>query len=66
MSLSCHDCGSKNLRTSLLRFRDVLHLLEFQYPVRCRICKKRWYAPLFLTLHLPRSTHGRVKVQKPL
>ena len=44
MSLSCHECGSVDLRTSELhlRFLDAFHLLAMQYPVRCRECE-RWY-----------------------
>jgi hypothetical protein len=64
MAVYCHECGSNNIRASRVRLADLLHLLEFQYPVRCYRCKRRWYAPLLSTLSLPRSTHGRRKVPK--
>lgn len=59
MSLFCHECGSSDLRTSHLRPRDVMRLLAMKYPVRCRMCKARVYAPLRAALALPRPQHRR-------
>ena len=57
MSLFCHECGSDDLRSSHFRVSDAIHLLALQYPVRCRSCKKRWYAPIRTALRLPRPPH---------
>jgi hypothetical protein len=59
MSLFCHECGSTDLRTSHLRPRDYIRLMIMKYPVRCRTCMARTYAPLGPALALPRSQHLR-------
>jgi len=61
MSLCCHECGSTDLRTAHLSFRDCLRLVAMKYPVRCRTCKARSYAPLLHALDLPRPQRSRTR-----
>lgn len=53
MSVSCPECGSAKVRQAHLQFKDAIHLLILKYPVRCRICRKRWYLPLRRARLLP-------------
>jgi hypothetical protein len=43
MPYRCKKCGHTNLRNSQFRFGDLLQLLLFQLPIRCRFCRKRYY-----------------------
>lgn len=63
MALYCHECGSRDVRASHFRLGDMLYLLGFHYPVRCRECKNRWYAPLRPALDLPRPKRRRVRAR---
>jgi hypothetical protein len=55
MSVSCHECGSPNVRQAHFRFPDAFHLLALRYPVRCRSCRKRWYVLFSEARQLPPS-----------
>src|ERR1700739_4190159 len=46
MSLFCHECGSNKLRRAHLRFSDATRLFVLQYPVRCRVCRRRCHVAL--------------------
>jgi len=59
MSLCCQECGSSDLRTAHVQLRDWLRLLTLKFPIRCRSCKTRSYAPLRQALQLPRPQHPR-------
>jgi len=54
ISLYCHECGSTDLRVSRLHLRDYAQLIMMKYPIRCRTCKTRSFAPLRLAFQLPR------------
>jgi len=64
MSLYCHECGSSSLRRAHFRFSDTLRLLTFQYPVRCRACKKRWHASISDVRLLPHAPDRRENAEK--
>lgn len=57
--MKCQYCGSTKLRTSRLRVGDVVRLLLFQYPVRCRACRERDYAGLMLAVGLRQAEKAR-------
>ncbi len=59
MSLYCHECGSSTLRQAHFRIADTLRLLIFQYPVRCRTCRRRWHAFIADARLLPAAPHRR-------
>jgi len=63
MSLSCQECGSSNLRRAHFRFSDAVRLLTLRYPVRCRNCRKRWYAPIEQARLLPDAPHRRERTE---
>jgi hypothetical protein len=58
MSIVCRSCGSRDLRLSQLRTKDLSHLILLLYPVRCRVCRDRDYYFIFQAMKLPRSTQG--------
>ena len=64
MSISCHECGSPNIRQAQFHLSDTLQLLAFRYPVRCRSCRKRWHAPLKEARQLPPSPGRRTSDAK--
>gem|GEM_PF-5597211 len=64
MSLFCHECGSNKLRRAHLRFSDATRLFVLQYPVRCRVCRRRWHVALLEVLRLPHAPHRRRGVEK--
>ncbi len=43
MAFRCRICGRADFRLSRLRSRDLGRVLAFQYPVRCRTCRERFY-----------------------
>lgn len=59
LSLTCHGCGSSDLRASHLRREDLGKLLSFRYPVRCRVCRERGFIflPFSLALSHKSSRH---------
>jgi hypothetical protein len=61
MSLYCHECGSTDLRSAHLQWRDWYQLLALKYPIRCRACKTRYYGPIHRALQLPRPQHPRIR-----
>jgi len=44
--MKCPSCRSSKFRPSKFRVRDIFKLLRFRYPVRCRYCRKRSFAPV--------------------
>ena len=64
--LYCHECGSSDLRTAHLRLRDYGYLLVMKWPIRCRTCKARSYAPIRMARALPRPLHPRMRDRKGL
>ena len=64
MSLYCPECGSTDLRSAHLQVRDYLQLIALKFPIRCRACKTRSYAPLHKAVKLPRPQHPRTRVKK--
>lgn len=59
IAMKCHYCGSTKLRVSRLRGGDIVRLLLFQYPIRCRACRERDYAGLMLALGLRQAEKAR-------
>ena len=57
--MKCQYCGSTKLRTSRFRVGDVVRLLLFQYPLRCRACRERDYAGLMLAIGLRQAEKAR-------
>jgi hypothetical protein len=53
--MKCSRCRSTKFRPSKLRARDVIELLRLRYPVRCRSCSKRSFAPLLEIFEIRRS-----------
>jgi hypothetical protein len=47
MSCKCDYCASTNYRLSRFHASDLLHLLVFQYPIRCCDCWERSFVNLF-------------------
>lgn len=43
----CLSCGRSETFRSHFRVSDIPHLFLFQYPVRCRVCRRRYYTSLF-------------------
>ena len=64
MSLYCQECGSVSLRRASLHLYDAMRLLAFQYPVRCRECKSRWYIAYREARRLPQAPNRRNAAQK--
>jgi DNA-directed RNA polymerase subunit RPC12/RpoP len=52
----CYQCGSDFLRISHFRGDDVMELLRFHWPVRCRSCSERQFISMF-NLPLLRRPH---------
>ncbi len=55
----CHLCPSRSVRISRLRLQDLVHILTFQFPVRCSRCGQRQY-----TTPLIAAIAGRHKIMK--
>jgi hypothetical protein len=60
MTAYCHACGSRNLRPSRLQLKDLVYLLIFRYPVRCRYCRKRFFVSVFSIGTIRREAEARV------
>jgi len=59
----CSHCSSPDLRRSSFHKEDLVRLLVFQLPVRCRECHERMFTNLLVALNLPRSRGpSRVRV----
>jgi hypothetical protein len=50
--MHCPHCFTPRFRTSRLRLRDLPHLAFLQFPVRCGVCRERFYVGIALALHL--------------
>jgi hypothetical protein len=59
--MKCPYCDSPKFRTSRIRMSDVPRLALLQYPVRCRLCRERFYVGVTLALHLLQAQRARQK-----
>ncbi len=59
MTIYCHACGSRNLRPSRLQLKDLAYFLVLRYPVRCRLCRKRFSASIFRIGMIRREAEAR-------
>jgi hypothetical protein len=57
--MNCPYCGTPKFRTSRVRLSDVPRLALLQFPVRCRLCRERFYVGLSLAMHLLKSQKVR-------
>jgi len=55
----CAYCGSSKFRTSRIKINDLIRLLLFQLPVRCRSCHERDYAGFMLASNLRQAEKVR-------
>ena len=49
-----------------MRISDIPRLALFQFPVRCRLCRERFYVGLSLALHLLQSQRVREREDEAL
>jgi hypothetical protein len=59
MTLCCPSCASSDLRTSRFRRTDIRRLFLLKVPLRCRICRERYYAPLLETMAMRKTREPR-------
>lgn len=52
-------CGQANLRLARIRKFDLSHLFQFQYPVRCQVCRDRAYTSIWNAFALAKHTRTR-------
>jgi hypothetical protein len=64
--MNCPYCGTPKFRTSRVRFSDIPRLALLQFPVRCRLCRERFYVGLSLALHLLQSQRVREREDEAL
>jgi hypothetical protein len=57
----CKECGSTSFRLSRLLTTDVLRMLRFQYPVRCRGCSTRIFVNSLQALAIRFAPNFRFK-----
>jgi len=64
--LTCRRCGSTEFRTSRFRSGDLLRLLLFQLPVRCRSCKLRDFVflPGFFAIRRAAKTRHKQRMTR--
>lgn len=55
MPLVCARCGSGEVRTSRPRSSDLLPVIFFLRPVRCRSCLQRYFVSIFAAKKLERE-----------
>jgi hypothetical protein len=53
--MECMLCGSNKFRLSKLHPPDLLLLIRFQYPVRCKACHKRATAGFLTAMKVNRE-----------
>lgn len=58
-SVYCNHCGSSDFRPSRFRKLDLLHLLIFRFPVRCRDCSERLFVNARQFALIRRETEAR-------
>jgi len=63
MQMHCLFCGTTDFRVSHFRLRDLRRLLFLQFPVRCRICQRRAYVPVWHILEI--GQRGEARNKKP-
>lgn len=61
MPICCFHCGSKNLRPSHLRAKDLVYFLLLRYPARCRDCRQRIYLSFSKILNVDRKAKLRLE-----
>lgn len=54
--MKCPYCGASRFRISHLRFSDLLCLVVFRYPVRCRLCRERIHVSLPEAMRIRRAS----------
>lgn len=60
----CIFCPGRHLRISRLRFQDLVHIIQFEFPVRCGRCGQRQFvSPLVAAIsgrhRILRTEHRR-------
>jgi hypothetical protein len=68
----CRYCGSSHLRSSRVRWKDLVRLMRFQLPVRCGVCHNRDFMGIGRALEVRRQAkerrgarHHQAEAQKP-
>lgn len=61
-AVSCSQCDSPKIRRATLRLADVMHLIRFKYPIRCRACRERRYIEIWKALRLERPPGRRARI----
>jgi hypothetical protein len=64
--MNCPYCGTPKFRTSRVRFSDIPRLALLQFPVRCRLCRERFYVGFSLALHLLQSQRVREREEEEI
>jgi hypothetical protein len=64
--MNCPFCGTPKFRTSRVRVSDIPRLAVLQFPVRCRLCRERFYVGFSLALHLLQSQKVREREEEAL
>jgi len=62
--MRCPYCGTPKFRTSKLRIGDFPRLALLQFPLRCKVCRERFYGGLGLALNILQAE--RVRKQERL
>ncbi len=57
--MRCPYCGTPKFRTSKLRITDFPRLALLQFPVRCKVCRERFYVGISLALHVLQAQRVR-------
>lgn len=55
MSIYCSICGSRDLRFSRFKLKDIPRLILFRYPMRCWVCRDRDYRSMLQILMILRD-----------
>lgn len=61
----CEGCGSKRLRLSHYRFKDISKALVLHFPVRCQLCRMRSYVPIASAIQIRREHRARRAPEQP-
>jgi len=56
---TCEECGSKRLRPSHFRFKDISKAFILHFPVRCHHCRMRSYVPITSAIQIRREHNSR-------
>ncbi len=52
--MNCPYCGTSTFRLSHLRLTDFSRLILLRFPVRCRLCRERFYVFLSTAMSVRR------------